>query len=108
MKKVLFATTALFMGTAAAYAGELAYVGGIEYAVEAEVFEATAGVEYGVHNFTFAPAITLNDAGGDFEFVSAEFTVGYDVNTNVNAYVTIESDADFDYAEATIGVAFRF
>lgn len=108
INKMIAAVAALTLSTAAANAGELAYLGGVEYAVEAEVFEATAGVEYAVGGFTLTPVFTLNDAAGDFEFAEAELTVGYEVTTSMSVYTTVETDSDFNHAETTVGVAFRF
>lgn len=104
----IVAATALALSATAATAGDLAFLGGLEYTTEAEVFEATAGVEYATNGFTFTPLIVMNDAANDFDFVSAELTVGYDLGKNVNAYVTVESDADWNHAETTLGVALRF
>ena len=105
---MMAAVAALTFSAAAANAGDLAYLGGVEYAVEAEVFEATAGVEYTVGGFTLTPVFTLNDAAGDFEFAAAELTVGYAVTTAMSVYTTIETDANFDRTETTVGVALRF
>ena len=105
---MMAAVAALTFSAAAANAGDLAYLGGVEYAVEAEAFEATAGVEYAAAGFTLTPVFTINDASGDFDFDSAEITVGYDIATSVNVYATVGADADFDYTETTVGIALRF
>jgi len=105
---MMAAVAALTFSTAAANAGDLAYLGGVEYAVEAEVFEMTAGVEYNAGGFTLTPALTLNDATGDFEFATAELTVGYAVTTAMDVYATIDTDDSFNRTETTLGVAFRF
>lgn len=109
MKNIIIAAaTATLLTAAAASANGLAVLGGVEYTVEAEVLEATAGVEYAVGDLTLTPLLTLNDAAGDFEFVNAELTVGYTVSPVVGVYATVETDSDWDYAETTLGVAFRF
>jgi hypothetical protein len=112
MKNVFLATVAALGLTAtAAAADELAVLGGIEYAWEAETTEVTAGVEYApafIGGLTITPMITMNDVGSDFDFASAELTVAYDVAKGVNVYATVESDDDFNYAETTVGLAFRF
>lgn len=102
------AATALALSATAVTAGDLAFLGGLEYTTEAEVFEATAGVEYATNGFTFTPLVVFNDDADDLDFVNAELTVGYDVNEAVNAYVTVETDADWNHAETTLGVALRF
>jgi hypothetical protein len=105
---MIAAVAALTLSTAAASANDLAFLGGLEYAVEAEVFEATAGIEYTAGNFTITPVLTLNDATGKFEFAAAELTVDYAVATSVNVYVTAESDSNWKHTETTLGVALRF
>ena len=112
MKNVFLATVAALGLTAtAAAADEFAVIGGIEYAWEAETTETTLGVEYApafVAGLTITPTFTMNDAGQDFGFSSADLTVAYDVAEGVNVYATVESDDDFNYAETTVGLAFRF
>lgn len=105
---MMAAVAALTFSAAAASAGDLAYLGGLEYTVEAEAFEATAGIEYAAGGLTLTPVLTINDATGDFEFAAADLTIGYAVATSVNVYATVEADADFDYTETTLGVSFRF
>jgi hypothetical protein len=102
------ATAATLAAASAASANDLAFVGGLEYAAEAKVFEATAGVEYTYQSFTFTPLLTLNDSTGSFDLNSVELTVGYTVNPNINVYATVSADRNFNYSEATLGVAFRF
>lgn len=102
------AVAALTLSTAAASANDLAFLGGLEYAVEAEVFEAAAGVEYTAGSFILTPVLTLNDATGKFEFAAAELTAGYAITNSVNVYVTAESDSNWKRTETTLGVAFHF
>ena len=112
MKNVFLATVAALGVTAtAAAADELAFIGDIEYAIEAEVSEATVGLDYApafINGLTITPVLTLNDDGQSFNFDQAELTVAYEVVEGVAAYATVESDIDFNYAETTVGVAFRF
>jgi hypothetical protein len=105
---IITAVTAAILTTTAANANDLAILGGLEYTTEAEVFEATVGVEGAVAGFTITPLLTVNDAAGDFEFTGAEVTVGYTLATSVAVYTTIEADADWDHSETTIGVSLRF
>ena len=107
-KTMISAITALTLSTAAASANDLAFLGGLEYAVEAETFEATAGVEYGIAGITLTPMLTLNDAAGGFELAAAEVTVGYAVSDFAGVYLTVEADGDFKHTETYVGVALRF
>jgi hypothetical protein len=105
---MIAAVTATALSASVANANDLALLGGLEYAVQAESFEATAGLEYGIAGLTLTPVITLNDASGDFKFAAAEFTVGYSFSTTVNVYATVEADSNWKYTETTLGVALRF
>jgi hypothetical protein len=105
---IIGAATAAILTATAANANDLAILGGLEYTTEAEVFEATVGVEGALAGFTITPLLTVNDTAGDFEFTGAEVTVGYSVSTAVAVYATIEADADWDYSETTLGVSLRF
>ena len=107
-KTMISAVTALTLSTAAASANDLAFLGGLEYAVEAEAFEATAGVEYGIAGITLTPMLTLNDATGGLELATAELTVGYTVSDFAGVYLTVETDGDFEYTETYVGLALRF
>jgi len=110
MKNLMIAaaTAATLSAATAASANDLAFIGGIEYATKAEVFETTVGLEYAVNRFTVTPLLTLNDSDGDFDLQAVELTVGYTVSRNVNLYVTVEGDRNFNHNETTLGVAFRF
>lgn len=105
---IIAAATAAILSATAANANDLAILGGLEYTTEAEVFEATVGVEGALAGFTITPLLTVNDTAGDFEFTGAEVTVGYSVSTAVAVYATVEADADWDYSETTLGVSLRF
>jgi hypothetical protein len=109
MKNLVIAAVAATALTASvASAADVVILGGLEYTVEAEGLEATAGVEYVMGQATFTPLVTLNDASGDFEFTSVELKVGYTVAPGVDAYAVVEADSDFDYTETTVGVSLRF
>jgi hypothetical protein len=105
---MMAAVAALTFSAAAANAGDLAYLGGVEYAVEAAAFEATAGVEYGIAGVTITPLLTISDATGEFDLAAAELTLSYAIVSAVNAYVTVETNADLEHTETTVGVALRF
>jgi hypothetical protein len=110
MKNLMIAaaTAATLSAATAASANDLAFIGGIEYATKAEVFETTVGLEYAVNRFTLTPLLTLNGSAGDFDMRTIELTVDYTVSSSVNLYVTIDGDRDFNHNETTLGVAFRF
>lgn len=109
--KNVFLAAALATTTTAASAGDLAFLGGLDYTVEAEVLEATVGVEYAPEfaaGVTITPVFAFNDAGQEFAFDAASITLGYALDSAVNAYVTIDADKDLNRTETTVGLAFRF
>lgn len=109
--KNVFLAAALALTATTASADTLAVIGGLEYAVEAEVTEATAGVEYApdfLNGVTVTPVLTFNDAGQDFAFEAVAITVGYTVAAGVDIYTTVDADEDFHRTETTVGVSFRF
>lgn len=112
MKNVFLATVAALGVTAtAAAADELAFIGSLEHAIEADVTELVAGVEYAptaIAGLTVTPTATFNNDAQNFDFAGVDLTVGYAVSTNVTTYVEIAADKNFSYQEATVGVAFRF
>ena len=108
MKFLLATAAATAMTVGVANANELSFGGGLEYAVEAETLEATAGAEYVIGQLTIAPVITIADLTGNVDFDSLAVTASYAATEQVTAYVKIETDADFAYDEAVLGVSFKF
>jgi len=111
MKTLMIAavTAATLSAASVAQANDLAFVGGFEYSTRgAGVFETTAGVEYTIENFTFAPLVTLNNSTGNFDLNKVELEVGYDVNENVNLYVNFVTNRALTLTETQVGVEFRF
>ena len=107
MRNAMIVAAATLGLTGTAYAGDLAFVGETEYAIEAETFSVEAGAEYAVGDFTITPLAKMDDVNGDFDFTGAELEVGYAVTTNVTIYGRVEADDDFEYDEALVGPAFR-
>lgn len=111
MKSVMIAAAALVAFASAASAFErptvLSYG---EYKVEAETFELGAGTEFVLGNgIVLTPMIVALDTANDnFDFDRAELNVSYGVNQNVDLYATIETDADLDYSETTLGFKIQY
>ena len=80
----------------------------LEYAAEAQTLETTLGADFNVSSFTITPSLIADDKSGDFDFTSAEIEAAYSINSNVDAFVRLESDEDFNYDESVFGVALRF
>jgi hypothetical protein len=112
MKSVILAT-AIAMTSTAAFAADgsllpIPVMGSVEYAVEAETTSFDLGTYIGIGNFGVSPLANFSDTSGSFDFDGAEVTATYMFGSNVDLYATIEADADFEYTEATVGVAFAF
>lgn len=100
---------ALGLATTPALANDLSFNGQVEYATEAEVFELEAGAEYALGQFTFGATALFDDAtDNDFDFTGTEFQATYGVTDNVDAYVRLELNEDFEDEEVVVGAAFRF
>lgn len=108
MKFLLATAAAMALTTGVASANDLSFKGSVEYAVEAETLEATAGVDYALGKLTLSPVITIADMTGDIAFGGLTVTAKYAVLETVSAYAKIETDGDLAYDEATLGVAFKF
>lgn len=109
MKKTILATAAVIAMTAgAATAAEIGYNAYAEYSLENDVFETGVGATI-VHNeFAIAPLFILDNSTGDFDFDRLEVEASYTINENAAAYVTVSTDADFDYADTVVGVRLNF
>jgi hypothetical protein len=111
MKSVILAT-AIAMTSTAAFAADgsllpVPVLGSVEYAVEAETISLELGTYIGFGNFGVSPLV--NFSGTDaIDFDGAEVTATYMFGSNFDLYATIEADADFEYTEAAVGVAFAF
>ncbi len=109
MKSVMIAVTALVAMTGMAMAETPTFVGYSEYAVEANSFEIGAGAElYVLDGFYLTPMVIGNGDVDAFDFTRAEVKATYVVNENIDVYGKIKTDADFNYDDAVVGVAFRF
>lgn len=110
--KSVFLATAFVLTSTAAFAGDtllpVPVMGSVEYAVEAETTSFDLGTFVGFGNFGVSPLANFSDASGSFDFDGAEVTATYMFGTNIDLYATIEADADFEYSEAKVGVAFAF
>lgn len=108
MKFLLTTAAATALTTGVASANDLSFKGSLEYAVEAETLEATAGADYTLGKLTLSPVITIADMTGDIGFDGLAVTAKYAVLEQVTAYAKVEADADLAYEEATLGVSFKF
>jgi len=102
--------TAAFL---AAFAGAASadVIGSLEYGVESEALEATAGVEFALDSRITVSAVA-NAAGttevSDFEFTGVDLGASWQLDDVTALYVDVELDGDMEYTETTVGVAFRF
>jgi hypothetical protein len=110
MKNLLAATAAvLAISGTAAVAGDLDFLGNTEYAFEAEAFSLDVGAEYTHGDFRMTPMFEFSDTSTtDFEFNTFSLEVGYTFTDSIEAYVRLETDADFEYDDVFVGASVRF
>jgi len=118
MKSVIFAASIAALGSMAYADGidtvgqvdGVAFVGNLEYAVEASTFEAVAGVKYGLVDRVTIGAFVKGDdiATDDFDLTGVDLSVSFAATENVSMYAVGEFDNDLSYSEARVGVAFSF
>jgi hypothetical protein len=110
MKTILMATAAVVaMTTFASAADRPTIIGYTEYSVEAETYEVGLGTEFIVGDMLLiSPKMVSFGTSEDFTFDHAEVKASYGVNGNVDVYAKVTTDADFNYAETTVGVSFQF
>lgn len=107
--KTLVVAAAIALTTTAASAQDLAYVGSVEYAFEAEAVSLDFGAAMNVGNITVNPMLNAEyTSANDLDFTGVTLGVGYALTSNVGLYGSVETDGDFDYEEATMGVSFSF
>lgn len=112
MKTAIFAAALALTATTASadvLGLDFAIVGNAEYAVEAETIETNIGAQLAlIPNLTITPLVTFAGTTDTFEFAGAEIGAAYAVNSNFDVYGVVEANKDFEYSEATVGVAFSF
>lgn len=109
MKKIMLATVAVIAFAGAASAADLSWGGYGEYALEAETFEFGVGADYAIDAVTLSVdvvAIKPNDVALDFDHV--DLGVTYAATEQADVYGVVTLDADLEYSETTVGLAFSF
>ena len=86
------------------------FYGFMEYGVETDEADAGLGMNYFLtDDFTLYGEINfIKEDGNDVDFDTFNFGVDYAITYNVSTYAEIEFDADFDYQDVVVGVAFVY
>ena len=110
MRNTMFgAIAAISLSTAAAHAGDIAFIGKTEYAFEAETFSLEGGAEYTIDSFTFSGVAMFEDTKTTgFDFTGLELVADYAFTDSVSAYIRLETDDEFTYTETVVGASFSF
>ena len=109
MKNLALAAITVFGLSTAAYADGLSFGGSVEYQVEAEKFEATIGTAVSMGAITLSPEVTAYyTEAEDISFDGMDLTASYMMSATTELYATVETDADLEYEEVSVGVAFTF
>lgn len=113
MKTFLLATAATFVLSTSAFAeGLLGNAGGsaeVEYSIENKTFSMEAGPDLNMNNFAISPRTYASvDADNTISFDGVGVEVAYGVTSNVAVYGAVQSNEDFKYDDAQVGVRFNF
>lgn len=108
MKRTTILGAFLALTTTAASAQDITFFGETEYAVEADAFEAGVGADITMDALTFTPAVYGDRVNDTTDFNRAQLTVSYAFTDSASAYVTVETDREWDYAETTFGARVEF
>ena len=108
MKRTTILGAFLALITTAATAQDITFFGEAEYAVEADAFEAGVGADIAFEALTFTPAVYGDRVNDTTDFNRAEITVSYAFTDATSAYVAVETDRDWKYAETTFGARLEF
>lgn len=106
MKTFVLAT--FIAAASSASAQEITPFASLEYAFEADAVEASVGADFNFGQLTVTPQFTVDHVASVTDFQNAEITFDYAIRGNWNAYLTVETDRNFNYAETTIGTAVSF
>jgi len=107
--KTIAVIGALALTTSTAVAQEPVFFGNVEYQTEAETLEFGLGADfYASERLTITPEMTMQAVDGDFDLEGFDLTAAYAIDEDVYAYGRVEFDADAEYEEFTVGVAFTF
>lgn len=107
MKTAILATAFALTSTVAMAEG----LGGsaeIEYSIENDNFAMEAGPDLSVGGLAIAPRAyaSINDSVISFDGVGIE--AAYGLTANVTVYGAAQTDGDWEYSDAQVGVRFSF
>ena len=109
MKTLVIATVAALGLAGAASADGLGVNAYGEYAFEAEAFEIGLGATYGIEALTLsAGVVAVKPNNVSFDVDHLDLGAAYALTGNASLYGNVELNADLEYTESTVGVAFQF
>jgi hypothetical protein len=112
MKNVILAaaTITAFAATGAAAEGlGIGVSGEVEYSVENENFAMEVGPDFEMAGIAIAPrAYASYNSNTDFSFDGVGVEAAYGVSANISVYGAVQTDGDWEYSDAQVGVRFNF
>lgn len=82
--------------------------GSVEYNIETESLDVEVGPTVSVWLVDITPTVSASYTNSDLTFNGVDVEVLYPVAYGLDAYVTVSTDNDFNYNDATVGIAFKF
>ena len=111
MKNVILAAATITAFAATGVAAEGMGIGGsaeVEYSIENQTWAMEAGPDLSVGGIAVAPRAyaSIADSVISFDGVGVEATYG--LTANVSVYGAAQTDGDWEYSDAQVGVRFSF
>lgn len=108
MKSVILAAAAFAFTSTAALAWDIGVSGEAAYSVENEALSLEVGPDLAVGGIGLAPRVygSLDADAFSFDGVGVEATYG--VTSSITVFGAVQSDGDWKYSDAQVGLRFQF
>lgn len=111
MKNVILAAATITAFAATGVAAEGMGVGGsaeVEYSIENNNFAMEAGPDLSVGGLAVAPRAYASITDSVISFDGVGIEAAYGLTANVTVYGAAQTDGDWEYSDAQVGVRFSF
>lgn len=110
MKAIFVAATITAMAATGAAAEGLGIGGSaeVEYSIENEAFAMEAGPDLSFAGVAIAPRAYASIANSEISFDGVGVEAEYEVRWGLSVYGAVQTDGDWEYSDAQVGVRFSF
>ena len=109
MKAIFVAATiTAFAATNAVAEGGLGGSAEVEYSIENETWAMEAGPDLAVGGIAIAPRAYASIADSVISFDGVGVEAAYGLTSNITLYGAAQTDGDWEYSDAQVGVRFSF